>query len=149
MHNPFTGKNAPKWLLASLLLNMFLLGGAAAPLFFQPIPSPPPLTPPPPRLMVERLSESLSDDGRHDLLRALDEAQPQLDQLFDALNRTQNDLMDVFAAETFDESGYRQALDNRKAAADEFFSRMSDFFMQAGKDLSVQDRRRITERGRI
>jgi hypothetical protein len=148
MRNLFGGKNAAKWLLASLLLNMFLLGVAAAPMFFRPM-VPPPLTPPPPQFMIGRLSESLSEVGRHELLRAFEGTQPQLDQLFDDLNRTQKDLMRIFAAAAFDETAYRQALDARKAAADRFFSRMSDFFLRIGMKLSVEDRVRITERGRI
>lgn len=148
MRDLFSGKNAARWLLVSVLVNMFLLGVAVAPHFFRPAP-PPPLTPPPPRFMIERLSESLSDAGRHELLQAYDETEAQLNALFEAFNGTQRDLMRIFAADSLDEAAYRQALDNRKAAADKFFSAMSDFFLRTAGKLSADDRRRIAERGRI
>lgn len=141
------GKTAAGLLLVSVALNVFLLGMVAAPHVFNP--PPPPLSPPPPKLMVERLADALSDEGRKVVLAQYDAISGGLDRLFQNLTESQSDLMRQFANEPFDEAAYRRALDARKQAADAFFSEVSVFFLKIGADLSVADRRRIVERGRI
>jgi uncharacterized membrane protein len=148
MRDFFRGRLSAGLLLASFALNIFLAGMLAAPHLFGPPPQPP-LMPPPPRMVVERLADGLSEDGRHALLAAFDNAGGALDTLFAALVDSQSDLMREFANEAFDGAAYGRALEARKAAADRFFNAMSDFFRGVGGQLSVEDRRRIIERGRI
>lgn len=148
MREFFRGRLSAGLLLASLALNIFLLGLLAAPHVFGPPPQPP-LVPPPPRMVVERLADGLSEDGRHTMLKSFDDAGGTLDALFATLVDSQSDLMREFANEKFDAAAYGRALDERKAAADRFFNAMSVFFRAVGTKLSVDDRRRIVERGRI
>jgi uncharacterized membrane protein len=148
MRDFFRGRLSTGLLLASFALNVFFAGMMAAPHLFAPPPQPP-LVPPPPRMVVERLADGLSEGGRHALLAAFDNAGDTLDTLFAALVDSQSDLMREFANETFDAVAYGRALEVRKAAADRFFNAMSDFFRRIGEQLSVEDRRRIVERGRI
>lgn len=148
MRDVFRGRLSTGLLLASFALNIFLAGMLAAPHVFAPPPQPP-LIPPPPRMVVERLADGLSEDGRHAMLAAFDGAADGLDALFAALMNSQSDLMREFANETFDAAAYGRALEARKVAADHFFNAMSDFFRSIGALLSVEDRRRIVERGRI
>ena len=142
------GRKAIGLLLASLALNIFLLGMMAAQHVFNPPPPPIPM-PPPPRMMVERLAGELSEAGRKAMLAQYDGMGGVPDDLFQALVASQSDLMREFSNEHFDEAAYRQALDARKQAADRFFTAMSDFFMKAGSGLSAADRRSIVERGRL
>lgn len=148
MRHLFRGRLSAGLLLASFALNIFLAGMLAAPHLFAPPPQPP-LMPPPPRMVVERLADGLSEDGRHAMLVAFDNAGGRLDALFATLVDTQSDLMREFANEVFDAAAYGRALEARKTAADLFFNAMSDFFRGIGAQLSVEDRRRIIERGRI
>ncbi|WP_374652512.1 periplasmic heavy metal sensor [Dongia sp.] len=140
-------KMATGLLLVSLVLNVFLLGMAAAPHVFGPPPPPMPL--PPPGLMIERLADGLSDGGRTAMLKQFDAMDGELERLFAELNKSQSDSLRQFAEEPFDEAAYRHALELRKQSADRFFSAVADFFLNIGGTLSVDDRRRIAERGRI
>ncbi|MBI2253170.1 MAG: periplasmic heavy metal sensor [Proteobacteria bacterium] len=142
------GRKVIGLLLASLALNIFLLGMMAAQHVFDQSPPPIPM-PPPPRIMIERLAGELSEAGRKAILAQYDAMGGVPDDLFQALVTSQSNVMREFSNERFDGTAYRLALNERKAAADRFFTAMSEFFMKVGADLSSADRRRVVERGRL
>ncbi len=73
----------------------------------------------------------------------------ELDKFFRDFNASQTAVFDQFASAHYDEAAYQSALVARKAAADNFFNAMSRFFLEAGHDLSPEDRRRIVDRVRL
>lgn len=144
------GVPASRLLFLSLLGNLFLIAFVAVQfLGFMPPPAPP-MPPPPPAELVGRLASSVtSAEGRAVIIASYEQRQKDLDILYGEMTHSQLMTQQAFGSDPFDEAAYKAALAQRKAAADRFFSAMSDLFLEFGRQLPLQARQEILSRGRF
>jgi uncharacterized membrane protein len=133
-------KGIKSWLLASLAVNLFLLGYVVSGLL-QPKDMPPP--PPSPVSMLDRMSENLSPAGQAVLRDLVATNGAKLEELHGAMMAARMRVRDVFAKEPFDSAAFQAAQSEAFAAAQAFFQALGEVIGETGVRLSAEDRQRL------